>query len=57
MYAIVRLSLCLEEPLKTRVRSLLKKVGKFRKMASSSGMFVDSFYVSCVFFSFSGSVA
>ena len=26
-------------------------------MASSSGMFVDSLYVSCVFFSFSGSVA
>ena len=32
MYAIVRLSLCLEEPLKTRVRNLLKKVVKFRKM-------------------------
>ena len=31
-YAIVRLSLCLEEPLKTRVRNLLKRVVQYRKM-------------------------
>ena len=47
VYAIVRLSLCLEEPLKTRVRNLLKKSCEIPQddMASSSGMFVDSFYV------------
>ena len=32
VYAIVRLSLCLEEPLKTRVRKLLQKVVEHRKM-------------------------
>ena len=32
VYSIVRLSLCLEEPLKTRVRNSFKKVVKFRKM-------------------------
>ena len=32
VYALVHLSLCLEEPLKTRIRNLLKKVVKFRKM-------------------------
>ena len=32
VYAIVRLSLCLEEPLKTRVRNLLKRIVQHRKM-------------------------
>ena len=32
VYAIVRLSLCLEEPLRTRVRKLLRKVVEHRKM-------------------------
>ena len=32
VYAIIRLSFCLEEPLRTRVRNLLKRVAHYRKM-------------------------
>ena len=32
VYAIIRLSFCLEEPLKTRVRNLLKSVAHHRQM-------------------------
>ena len=60
VYAIIRLSFCLEEPLKTRVRNLLKRVAHYRQMTwpeSPTSMSFFTLSVASIVCGVSGSVA
>ena len=56
-YAIVRLSLCLEEPLKTRVRNLLKRIVQHRKITWPCHQACLYRFVAWFLFVFCGSIA